>query len=57
MTVPSKFSSLTIALHWLVAFSLITLVGVGLYMTNTETFSLYPIHKSVGDLSSVMATA
>lgn len=45
-----KFSHLTIALHWLVGLSIIGLLAVGVYMTETETGSLYPIHKAFGFL-------
>lgn len=43
-----QFSKITVVLHWLVALAIITLLAVGIYMTETETYSLYPIHKSVG---------
>ncbi len=45
-----KLSTLTIALHWLVALTIIGLIAVGIYMEENEAFSLYPIHKSVGVL-------
>ena len=44
----SKLSPLTIALHWLIALTIIGLLGVGLYMSRTHTYALYPIHKSIG---------
>ena len=37
-----------IILHWLVGLGMIALIGVGLYMSRNEVYSLYPIHKSVG---------
>lgn len=43
-----KLSPITISLHWIVGLTIITLLGVGLYMSNTHAYSLYPIHKSVG---------
>tara|TARA_B100000508_G_scaffold140803_1_gene143533 strand:- start:2249 stop:2812 length:564 start_codon:yes stop_codon:yes gene_type:complete len=44
----NKLSHITIALHWVVGLTIITLLAVGIYMANTSTYSLYPIHKSVG---------
>ena len=44
----NKLSHITIALHWIVGLTIITLLGVGFYMDLTHTYSLYPIHKSVG---------
>ncbi len=43
-----KFAPATIALHWIVGLTVIGLLGVGTYMNKTETWSLYPIHKSTG---------
>lgn len=37
-----------IALHWIVGLGMITLIGVGMYMSRNEVFSLYPTHKSIG---------
>lgn len=45
-----KFSKTTIILHWLVALAMISLIAVGTYMEQTETYALYPIHKSFGIL-------
>ena len=36
------------ALHWLIGITIILLVAMGLYMSNTETLTLYSIHKSLG---------
>ncbi len=41
-------SKRTRLLHWTVAIAVIGLASVGLYMSETRTFSLYPIHKSIG---------
>lgn len=38
----------TRSLHWVIAIGFITLTAVGIYMANTETWALYPLHKSVG---------
>ncbi len=43
-------SSITRSLHWLIGLSIIALIAVGIYMEETETFALYPIHKSLGVL-------
>lgn len=43
-----ELSKKTKYLHIIVAISMICLAGVGLYMSKTETFALYPIHKSIG---------
>ena len=43
-----KLSSVTILLHWVVAVTIIALLGVGIYMTENEAYSLYDIHKAVG---------
>ena len=41
-------SKLTIGLHWIVALSMLGLFGIGLYMAETESYALYPWHKSFG---------
>lgn len=41
-------SPISVALHWLVGVVIIGLLGVGIYMAETQTYSLYPIHKSFG---------
>jgi len=46
----AKFSGLSIALHWLIAAGVISMLALGLYMESYEVFFLYPIHKSVGIL-------
>lgn len=46
----TKLSKTTIILHWVVALSIISLVSVGLFMSEYEVYSLYPIHKSIGML-------
>jgi len=45
-----KLSKTTVLLHWLVAIIMISLLSVGVYMAETETYFLYPIHKSIGVL-------
>jgi cytochrome b561 len=36
------------SLHWIIAISFIALTAIGIYMANTETWSLYSLHKSLG---------
>ena len=43
-----KLSFFTRFFHGIIAFAMIALLVVGLYMSETEAFALYPIHKSVG---------
>lgn len=50
-----QLSRMTIVLHWLVGISIILLLAVGTFMANTETWSLYPWHKSIGILVAVVA--
>lgn len=45
-----KFSKRTVILHWIVGLSILTLMGVGVYMSKNKVYSLYDIHKSVGIL-------
>ena len=44
----NQFSSTTVILHWLVGIGVIAMLMIGVYMTQTETFALYPWHKSIG---------
>ena len=44
----TTLSTTTLVLHWIIAITIICMVSVGLYMTETETFFLYPYHKSIG---------
>jgi len=48
-------SNITKRLHILIAISMICLVAVGIYMSNTETYALYPIHKSIGAIVFIFA--
>lgn len=45
-----KLSPTTVFLHWVVGLTIIGLLAVGVYMAETETFALYPWHKSFGQL-------
>lgn len=46
----TKLSRTTIFLHWLLAIMVIIMLGVGVTMTEAEIYSLYPWHKSFGQL-------
>ena len=54
-----RYTSVAIALHWLIAFLIIAQVAGGLYMHNLETsafkFSLYQWHKTIGLLILVLS--
>ncbi len=52
-----KLTTLTIALHWTVGFTVIALAIVGVYMTENKAFELYPIHKSIGVMLFVFIIA
>ena len=53
----SALNPVTIRLHWLVGGMMIALLATGIYMENTEAFSLYPWHKSFGVLIILFALA
>lgn len=48
MDTQQKFSPLTIALHWLIALTIIAMLGIGFYMSIFEFYPLYDWHKSIG---------
>lgn len=48
MDTKKKLSPLTIGLHWLVAISILGLIGLGLYMVENEAWHLFDLHKSIG---------
>ena len=45
-----KISRTTRYLHWFIALCLLSLVSLGLYMSQTSSYFLYPWHKSLGIL-------
>lgn len=49
-----KLSCVTVALHWVVALTIIVMITIGVYMTDYEVHELYPIHKSIGMLIFVV---
>lgn len=46
----NTLSPVTITLHWIVGLTMMSLIAVGIYMTENDAYSLYPIHKAVGFL-------
>lgn len=52
---PGRYTAVAILLHWLIALGILTLIAIGLIMTQLqatigpmETFKLYQLHKSIG---------
>ena len=45
---PSKLSTQTISLHWIVGTLMLMLLLTGVYMEQTAAYALYPWHKSFG---------
>jgi cytochrome b561 len=54
MDTQQKLSPLTIALHWVIALTIIAMLGVGFYMSWYEVYPLYDWHKSFGVLIFVV---
>ena len=50
-----RLSKVTILLHWLVAWGMIGLIAIGIYMEEAEVYALYPWHKSFGVLVVLFA--
>lgn len=50
MDTQQTFSPVTIVLHWVIALSIIAMLGVGFYMSINEYYPLYDWHKSFGVL-------
>ena len=48
MDTQQKFSPITIALHWVIALTMIGMIGIGFYMSTFEVYALYDWHKVVG---------
>lgn len=48
MDTKNNLSWLTLFLHWIIAFTIIGLIGLGLVMTNFEQYDYYDTHKSIG---------
>ncbi len=45
-----QLSRPTIALHWIIAWTMIIMLAMGIFMAETETYALYDLHKSIGVL-------
>ncbi|MGR6981119.1 cytochrome b [Testudinibacter sp. P27/CKL/0425] len=43
-----RLSHITISLHWLIALFIFGLMALGVYMSETASYGLYPTHKSLG---------
>lgn len=43
-----RFSHITLSLHWLIAIFIFGLMALGVYMSETGSYGLYPTHKSLG---------
>ena len=56
---PQKFSHITIALHWVIAISIIALIAVGMYMEEMpdgqQKYDLILLHKSFGVIILALA--
>lgn len=48
MDTREKLSPVTIALHWIIALTIVCLLAVGFYMSSYEAYGLYGLHKSIG---------
>lgn len=49
-TCTQPLGKITIALHWLIALTMIVMIGLGMYIEENKAFHLMPTHKSVGIL-------
>jgi cytochrome b561 len=56
---PTRYGAVAIALHWIIALSILGLMGVGVWMTDLKpsprTFEIYALHKSAGLLVLALA--
>ena len=62
MTRPNHWGPIVIALHWLNAVAIVSLLALGLYMTRADfdaarKFDLYQLHKALGWLTLVLTVA
>ena len=48
-----NLSKVTIILHWTVAVFILILLPMGIYMANTKSYDIYPLHKSLGILAFI----
>jgi cytochrome b561 len=54
MDTKNHLSPITIGLHWVIAITIVGLIGLGLFMTNLELYDYYDTHKSIGILISIV---
>lgn len=54
MDTQQKLSPFTVALHWVIALTIIAMLGIGFYMSWYEVYPLYDWHKSFGVLIFVV---
>lgn len=56
---PTRYGTVAIALHWLIALMILGAMGVGVWMTDLKpsprTFEIYALHKSTGLLVLALA--
>jgi len=62
VTRPAHWGPVVIALHWLNAVAIVSLLALGLYMTRADfdaarKFDLYQLHKALGWLALVLTVA
>ncbi|WP_163930069.1 cytochrome b [Paraferrimonas sp. SM1919] len=53
----THLSVTTRTLHWTVGLLLLSLLAVGIYMTETKAYGLYGLHKSVGLIALILVIA
>tara|TARA_B100001094_G_C18192614_1_gene808325 strand:+ start:3755 stop:4327 length:573 start_codon:yes stop_codon:yes gene_type:complete len=51
-----QLSKGSVYLHWFVALNVLVLTGVGIFMTQTKSYFMYPVHKSFGTIMFVFIT-
>ena len=62
MTRPARWGPVVIVLHWSSAVAIVSLLALGLYMSNADfdaarKFDLYQLHKALGWLTLVLTVA
>ncbi|MGB0836313.1 MAG: cytochrome b [Psychrobium sp.] len=50
----TPLSKITISLHWIIAWTIIGLLALGIYMEENEAYQFYDLHKSIGALIFVV---
>ena len=53
----TKFSPVTLLLHWVVGLTIIGMLATGIYMAEEGVYSLFPIHKATGFILLFVALA